>query len=191
MSLLSGLNSPEALRKLQVSAVPLATWRWPQNCSLVLVLGCCWPVVLACACLESRLSPRSALQPIPAKLKCTAPVLASLEAEPHCLSIGLIHGATTHSGASGMRGLCAVRLEVGTETSVDHCKSIKTHLMQLFEASGDTDILVRALSVPTLLSLWDGIMWGCLRMSAAFELASAVEACMPQPYVVHTQGPMW
>ena len=90
-----------------------------------------------------------------------------------------------------MRGLCTVRLEVGTETSVDHCKSIKTHLMQLFEASGNTDILVRALSVsgPMFVSVCEGMLWGCLRASAAWcELASAVEACLPHPVTFHTLG---
>ena len=36
------------------------------------------------------------------------------------------------------------RLEVGTETLVDRAKSTKTVLMSLFEASGNTDIEVRA-----------------------------------------------
>lgn len=35
------------------------------------------------------------------------------------------------------------RLEVGTESSVDASKSIKTYLMMLFEEAGNTDIEVR------------------------------------------------
>ena len=50
------------------------------------------------------------------------------------------------------------RLEVGTESSVDHCKSIKTQLMQLFEGSGNSDVLVRIpLLLPPLCSTHAGI----------------------------------
>ncbi len=35
------------------------------------------------------------------------------------------------------------RLEVGTESSVDSSKSIKTYLMMMFEEAGNTDIEVR------------------------------------------------
>lgn len=42
------------------------------------------------------------------------------------------------------------RLEVGTETSIDSSKSIKTYLMMLFEEAGNTDLEVRA----KLAGLW-------------------------------------
>jgi hydroxymethylglutaryl-CoA synthase len=43
-----------------------------------------------------------------------------------------------------MKEASLFRLEVGTESSVDRSKSVKSYLMQLFKESGNSDILVRS-----------------------------------------------
>ncbi len=52
------------------------------------------------------------------------------------------------------------RLEVGTESSLDHSKGIKTYLMNLFEDSGNTDIEVGTRAggegLREILPLWRG-----------------------------------
>jgi len=57
-----------------------------------------------------------------------------------------VQSSDVQSDKGNAKRNCAFdRLEVGTESSVDRSKSVKSHLMQLFEESGNSDILVHCL----------------------------------------------
>jgi hydroxymethylglutaryl-CoA synthase len=55
----------------------------------------------------------------------------------------------------GVSPLEVGRLEVGTESSVDSSKSIKSHLMTVLEEAGNTDVEVRRRAAACLVA-WGG-----------------------------------
>lgn len=66
----------------------------------------------------------------------------------HCVHAACLklRGDDSKGGGSVVMLLC--RLEVGTESSVDRSKSIKSFLMALFEECGNTDIEVCSQDLP-------------------------------------------